>query len=307
MSDTRDLETDINGFLRYLLDIRKLSKQTVRAYASDLASFSSWVERAGINAYDLGHRDIRAYLADMRQARYSGPTVRRHLSALRGFYRWLEREQICDVGTVEATVSPKSAKRLPKTMSNDDVTILLNSCDLTSDEGLRDRAFLELLYATGARISELSRLDVADINMRSKTVLLFGKGSKERLVPLYPLALDAVRAYLVHARSSLLAHAKNPSNDAQRALFVSTRGRRMSADALRVRFSRAVQLSGIQNDVSPHTMRHTYATELLSGGADLRSVQELLGHASLETTQIYTHLSVERLKETARQAHPRAE
>jgi integrase/recombinase XerD len=188
-------------------------------------------------------------------------------------------------------------------MSDEDVRKLLGTCETDTPEGVRDRAFLELLYASGARISEVSRLDVSDLNFSEGQVSLFGKGSKERIVPLYPAALSVVRDYLERGRP-LLSKGEDVSG---KALFLSVRGRRMSADALRTVFERRVRIAGLDNELTPHAMRHTFATEMLSGGADLRSVQELLGHADLSTTQIYTHLSVERLKEAARQAHPRGE
>ena len=176
----------------------------------------------------------------------------------------------------------------------------------TCPAGLRDRAFLELLYASGARISEVSRLDEGSIDFAGGTVKLFGKGAKERVVPLYDLALDWVERYVREARPALLARAKSSRKKDDLALFVSTRGGRMSADALRTVFERHAVHAGLDPALTPHAMRHTFATELLSGGADLRSVQELLGHESLSTTQIYTHLSVERLKDAARASHPRA-
>ncbi|HIY50834.1 MAG TPA: tyrosine-type recombinase/integrase, partial [Candidatus Olsenella avicola] len=168
--------------------------------------------------------------------------------------------------------------------------------------GLRDRALLELLYATGARISEAAGLSVSDVDLRARQVRLFGKGSKERVVPVYEAALDWVARYLGEGRPRLAARSKAPTE----ALFLSVRGNPMSADALRTRFEAHVRLAGLDPELTPHAMRHTFATELLTGGADLRSVQELLGHESLSTTQVYTHLSVERLREAAARSHPRS-
>ena len=168
--------------------------------------------------------------------------------------------------------------------------------------GLRDRALLELLYATGARISEMAGLRVADLDLAGAQARLFGKGSKERIVPVYDSALEWAGRYLREGRPELAARSREPRDE----LFLSTRGNAMSADALRTVFERRVALAGLDPALTPHAMRHTYATELLGGGADLRSVQELLGHESLSTTQVYTHLSVERLREAAARAHPRA-
>jgi integrase/recombinase XerD len=301
----------VADFASYIAQVRQLSPHTVRAYEGDLESFCAWLEREGIDPYDVSHRQMRRWLAEQSRARYANSTIDRRMSAVRDLYRWLVARGLSEKDCAAAVSSPKRAKTLPRTMSTSDVERLLTSCDESDPAGLRDRAFLELLAASGARISEMSRLDVGDVDLPGMQLRLFGKGSKERIVPMYQGAADIVARYLDEARPSLLAAGAKLSEavarDAARALFVSTRGRRMSADALRTRFERQARLAGLGDDVTPHAMRHTYATELLAGGADMRSVQELLGHANLATTQIYTHLSVERLKEATRQAHPRAQ
>lgn len=300
----RDFEDAVAGYLAYLGGVRNLADNTLRAYQIDLEAYCAWLAREGVVGATIGHRELRRYLAYLTRAGYTTRTVNRHLSAIRGLYKWMLSQGLVDSDAAAALASPKIARSLPRTMGDDDVLALLDTCDTTTAEGVRDAAFLELLYASGARISEVARLDVGDIDFAQAQVRLFGKGSKERVVPLYPRALQAIRTYLGAARSELAAKARGEKTA---ALFVSTRGNRMSAAALRTRFERCVSLAGIDAGITPHAMRHTYATELLSGGADLRSVQELLGHESLATTQIYTHLSVERLKEATRQAHPRGE
>lgn len=292
-------------FVTYLSAVRNLSTNTVRAYATDLDAFCDWVEREGVQPLEISHRQLRRYLSELSRARYSTKTINRHLSAIRSLYRWMLHEGLTDKDSAAAVVSPKIAKTLPKTMSDEDASALLDTCDVKDVVGLRDRAFLELLYASGARISEISQLDVRDIDLSSKQVRLFGKGSKERIVPLYESCIQWIERYKRDARPQLVAHRKDGAQTS--ALFVSTRGNRMSASALRTCFERHAVLSGLDEALTPHAMRHTYATELLAGGADLRSVQELLGHASLSTTQIYTHLSIDRLRDAARQAHPRGE
>lgn len=292
-------------FVSYLEGVRNLSPNTVRAYRIDLEAYVSWLAREGVVGQKASHRDLRRYLADLTRAGYSTRTVNRHLSAVRGLYRWLVREGRVTADAAAALASPKIAKTLPRTMSDSDVDLLVAGCDLSDAEGLRDCAFLELLYATGARISEVARLKLGDIDFAQRQVLLFGKGSKERVVPVYERALNAVTRYMRDGRPELLTRKKEPLQTT--SLFISARGNVMSADALRKRFERHARLAGLDAGITPHAMRHTYATELLSGGADLRSVQELLGHESLATTQIYTHLSVERLKEATRQAHPRGQ
>jgi integrase/recombinase XerD len=291
----------IQGFLSYLEDVRGLSPHTVAAYGSDLGSFASWCEREGVRPLEVSHRELRSFLGELTQAGYSPKTISRRLSSIRGLYKWLVHEGLTSKDSAAAISSPKLAKLLPRVLTDKEAASLISVCDVHDSVGLRDRTMLELLYATGARISELSGLDVADVDFSQGQVRLMGKGSKERIVPVYKAALDTTRAYLALARPELRGEGQ-PDPD---ALLRSTRGNRMSADALRTAFERRVREAGLDPSVTPHAMRHTYATELLGGGADLRSVQELLGHASLSTTQIYTHLSVERLKEATRQAHPR--
>ena len=293
------------AYVSWLGDVRGLSANTCRAYAEDLAAFGSWSARAGIDPLAVTHSGLRAYLADLARARYATTTINRRLSAIRGFFGWAAREGVPNAAA-EAVASPKLSRRLPRTMSDEEACRLIEACAGPRPEDARDRALMELLYATGARISEASALDVGSVDFGAGQVRLFGKGSKERLVPVYPAALDAVAAYAGSAREALLAKAAAPSGDARRALFISTRGGRMSADSLRRAFERRRAAAGLDPQITPHAMRHTFATELLTGGADLRSVQELLGHESLSTTTVYTHLSVERLKDAARAAHPRA-
>ncbi len=294
----------VERFLTYLSSVRNLSENTVRAYRTDLEAYCDWAEREGVRPLEVTHRQLRRFLGELSRARYASKTINRHLSAVRALYRWLVHEGITDKDSAAAVASPKLARTLPKTMTYADAAALMETCDTSDVVGVRDRAFLELLYASGARISEVSGLDVRDVDVSNAQVRLFGKGSKERIVPLYDTCLEWLRTYLSTSRPQLAAHGKDTPTQ---ALFVSTRGNRMSANALRTCFERHVTLAGLDGSLTPHAMRHTYATELLAGGADMRSVQELLGHASLSTTQIYTHLSVDRLRDAARQAHPRGE
>lgn len=294
----------IREFVSYERDVRNLSPNTVRAYETDLSAYLAWVRREGVDPMRVEHRELRSWLAELSRAGYSTSTVNRHLSSVRSLYRWMLGRKATDEDAAAAVASPKLSRRLPKTLGDADVSALLSACG-GDESGLRDTAMVELLYATGARISELSRLDVGDVDFARRQIRLFGKGSKERIVPVYDEALDATRRYLVSARPSLAEHAK--AGERTGALFLSTRGRRMSADALRRRFERLVAEAGLDPSLTPHAMRHSFATELLDGGADLRSVQELLGHESLSTTQIYTHLTTERLKAAALQAHPRSQ
>lgn len=292
-------------FLGYLRAVRNLSPNTIRGYGTDIRAFEGWAAREGVDPLEPTHRQLRSYLAELNQAGYAPKTVNRHLSSLRTLYAWLLREGHVTQDAAAALASRKVARRLPQTMGDEDVLRVMDACSGKEPRDLRDRALVELMYASGARISELSRLDVGDVDFASAQVCLFGKGSKERVVPLYRQALESLGTYLAQGRPALLG--ASTEEDARRALFVSTRGRRMSAEALRRAFENRARAAGVQGHVTPHTVRHTFATELLSGGADLKSVQELLGHESLATTQIYTHVSVDRLKDAERRAHPRGQ
>lgn len=291
-------------FLLYLSDVRRLSAHSVRAYGHDLSDYLLWCEREGVDALAITRRRIRAYVAFLSRAKYANKTINRRLSALRTFYDWLERKGEATADATEALPGRKVARALPKTMCDADVERMIDACDGTDDESLRDKAFLEILYASGARISEIANLRPGDVDYEQAQVRLFGKRSKERVVPLYESALASLRTYVSQARPRLVAARKRP--DAADALFVSTRGNNMSPETLRRVFHKYKEKAGIDATVTPHTVRHTFATELLSGGADLKAVQELLGHESLSTTQIYTHLSIDRLREVATQTHPRA-
>lgn len=300
MAEGCALPPEAASYLAHLRRSMTLSENSLRAYSEDLGDLCRWLGARGLEVTQLDHARLRAYLGDLVRAGYSERTVNRRLSCVRGLLLWLAREGVAVDPAAAAVPGRRLSSRLPMTMSDADAASLIDSCD-GSARGMRDRALLELLYATGARVSEASALDVGDVDLSQGQVRLFGKGSKERLVPLYHSAAQTVRSYLEEARPSLA----RPGGEKD-ALFLSARGRRMSAAALRDAFEAHVAAAGLDPRLTPHAMRHTFATELLTGGADLRSVQELLGHESLSTTQIYTHLSVEGLKNAARSAHPRS-
>ena len=299
-----------DNFLSYLARVRNYSPNTAAAYAQDLDCFLIWASNCGIDVLQATHRDFRRFLSSLSGAGYAKTTVNRRLSAVRSFYSWLVREGVIESNPAAVVSSPKLPKPLPHVLSQEDVEKLLKCADASTPAGALDAALVELLYASGARIGEVASLDVDRIDFSDKSVRLFGKGSKERIVPLYPAALRALDAYLAHARPVLFANHKGgltaeEAADAQRALFINARGARMSERSLRARFEKLLARAGLAGMATPHTMRHTFATEVLDGGADLRSVQEMLGHASLSTTRIYTHLTPERLREVSLQAHPR--
>lgn len=300
------LEREREAFLSYLEGALNYSACTVEAYGRDLRDFCDWTRRSGVDALAATHRDFRRYLASLDEEAYARSTINRKLSALRTFYSWLVREGALDENPARAVASPKMARTLPHVLSEEDMLRLIDVPDTSTPQGLRDRALLETMYATGGRIGEMSSLDLSDVDFASQTVRLFGKGGKERLVPIYRAALDAVSRYVEMGRPVLKGRAsgRRDSKGAREALFLNERGQRMSSDSMRKRFDRMARQAGIVA-ATPHTVRHTFATEVLEGGANVRSVQELLGHASLSTTQIYTHVTPERLRAVALQAHPR--
>lgn len=299
----------IDGFCEALRVERNASPHTVRAYRVDLMDYARWSAREGIGPLTATHRQLRRYLGELDRAQYSRTTINRRLSALRSFYRWLNVSGEADVDPASVLQGPKQPKSLPHVIKAADMARLLSVHGPRDAEGrpreqslvdMRDQALLEFLYACGARVSEASGLLVANVDFAGGQVKVFGKGSKERIIPLHDMAVSSMRAYAVRARPGIL---KERASD---YFFVSTRGNQMGTDAMRKMFKDALRRAGLDETLSPHDMRHTFATDLLDGGADLRSVQEMLGHASLSTTQIYTHLSPGRLKRVHAQAHPRS-
>lgn len=279
---------------------RNSSQHTVRNYRLDLLDFGRWAARSSVNPLCATRRDMRSYLGDLDYAQYSRRTVNRRLSSVRSFFRWLAAEGLVESNPADVVSGPKLARSLPRTIPPADMARLLSvwrGSDKPSD--MRNRAILEFLYACGARISETSGLLVDNVDFDTAQVRVFGKGSKERIVPLHELAIASMRDYLFNARPELLAGKESPY------FFVSTRGNQMSPDALRKMFKQSLLAAGLDQTLSPHDMRHTFATDLVEGGADLRSVQEMLGHSSLSTTQIYTHVSISHLKEEHRRTLPR--
>ncbi len=304
-----DAKALVDGYLQSLALEQGCSKHTVRSYGSDLQAYLRWCERKGVDPLNVTLRQLRAYLGELDAARYERTTINRHLSAIRGFYRWLELTGTASSNPAEALSGPKKGKHLPHVLRRDEMIRLLavhGPVDETGREreqspsDLRDQAILELLYACGARISEVASLTLGDIDFNTKLVKVTGKGNKQRIIPLHDLCIATLEDYLDNARPQLLAGKRCDH------MFVSTRGNPMSADVIRRMFKNTVRAAGLDTSLSPHDMRHTFATDLLEGEADLRSVQEMLGHASLSTTQVYTHLSPARLKEAHARAHPRA-
>jgi integrase/recombinase XerD len=295
-----DVSALVDGYLTHLRVERALSPQTVRAYASDLARFLEWCERDGADPLALTPQRLRRYLAEMDRARYSRRTIARRLSSVRSFFGHLHERGVSALDAAAVVATPKMPSRLPRLVPADVLSALLDAPDQGEPSGARDAAVLELLYATGARVSEVAGLSLGDIDLLEGQVRVTGKGSKERIVPLHREAIRRVRHYLATGRATL---ARDP---AETAVFLNRRGGRLSDGGIRRMMRRYVDIVGGAAGLTPHALRHTFATHLLEGGADLRTVQELLGHVALSTTQIYTHLGMKRLRSVHRESHPRA-
>lgn len=295
----------ISNFQDYLRVELSRSEHTIRNYEIDIRNYIYYCEENEIDLVNISHREFRRYVADMEKAKYCRSTQNRHLSAIRTFYSFLIDKGIASANPAKVVLNKKDPSKLPRVMKVDEIVALLNvqlekKKSNNSPSCARDLAILELIYACGARISEVSNLKVSDIDIKERQVKLFGKGSKERIVPLHDLCIDELLDYRDNFRPILLGEKTSDY------LFVSTRGNRFSEDAIRQMFKKTLLEAGLDLSYSPHCLRHSFATDMLSGGANLRSVQEMLGHASLATTQIYTHVSPERLKQVHLQAHPRA-
>ncbi len=298
MSNT---DTIIDVFLDALWMERGLSENTLSAYRRDLQQFEDWLAKqpGAPNLLEGSADDIRGYLEQRHARRISARSNARLISSLRNFYRYLHREKRIQVDPSALIDSPRQGLSLPKSLSEADVEALLAAPDTTADLGLRDRCMLEVLYACGLRVSELVGLSIAEVNLRQGVLRISGKGDKQRLAPLGEEAIDWLEKYRLEARPALLA------GGSCEALFVTRRGQGMTRQAFWYLIKRYARQAGIDKPLSPHTLRHAFATHLLNNGADLRVVQMLLGHSNLSTTQIYTHVARARLKDLHAVHHPR--
>jgi len=295
------LNTWIDSFGDYLRSECRLADNTVEAYGRDLRRFRQWLGNRGGTRLTI--TELADYPAWLHTLELAPASIARHITSLRVFFRYLQLEGILDDNLVELLGSQKLWQRIPDILSPTMVEQLLSAPNSLRDPyWLRDRAILQLLYATGARASELSNLPVRDVHLADRYCLCQGKGSKERLVPLSPTAVEAVTNYLEEERSPLAARSPSPPS----WLILTRRGRRFRREAIWLLVKKYAARAGAPKAISPHSLRHSFATHLLAGGADLRSVQELLGHASIATTQIYTHVDASRLKRVHQQYHPRS-
>ena len=302
---TQPFEHLLLDFLAYLEFERGLSRNTLEAYRSDLLQFGEWLGRTGHDPLTVGHGELSAFAAELATGREERPpaapaTLQRKIACLRSFYRHLRRTAVLTDDPTAHLRAPKQGRRLPHVLSRDEVAQLLRQPRGTEPPALRDRALLETMYACGLRASEAIGLEVGDLDLEEGILRARGKGSKERLVPIGSEAAQALQIYLERGRPRMVG------DRWEARLFVNQRGAGLTRQGLYKIVQRHAASAGLAAKMSPHTLRHTFATHLLAGGCDLRSLQEMLGHADIATTQLYTHLSADRLKDVYFDAHPRA-
>lgn len=290
----------VTDFLAYLDLERGLSRNTLGAYRNDCQQLGAYLDEHGIDLLEARHGDLAGFLDALVAGGARPATVQRKAACLRSLYRHLRREGIIDHDPTADLHGPRKALKLPNVLTRGEVDRLLAAPRGTEPTALRDRALLELMYACGLRASEAVDLQLGDLDLEAGVLRACGKGNKERLVPVGRSALEAAARYLRHGRPVLAGVRETPQ------LFVNRRGERLTRQGLYKIVARHAKGAGLEGRLSPHTLRHTFATHLLAGGCDLRAVQEMLGHADVATTQIYTHLSAERLKDVYYDAHPRA-
>jgi len=296
------LQRTLATFADHLTVEKGLSANTVEAYLRDLRDYGEFLRGAGVTAWEDAERQhLVDFISHMqRERKLARTTIARKLSSVRGMYRFLVQEGRTERDPSANLDLPKRPERLPKVLSVEECLRLLETPDRSDPLGLRDAAMIALMYACGLRVSELVGLRLHELSFEAAVVRVMGKGSKERIVPVAPLALDLVGRYLKEARPGLSQH---PDED---AIFLTKRGRPFSRGGFWAALKQYVRLADLPEDTSPHTLRHSFATHMLSGGADLRAIQEMLGHTALSTTEVYTHLSVEDLRAIYDDSHPRA-
>ncbi|MCC6544010.1 MAG: site-specific tyrosine recombinase XerD [Nitrospirae bacterium] len=295
-----NLNTLLSRFLSYIRIEKGLSANTIESYRRDLTRYLAYIDENNIHdARSVTLNILREFLAQILRNQTSVSSVKRCISSIRHFHKFLLMEGLTDTNPTTYIESPRGWRRLPNTLSLSEVDALLKQPDEKINEGIRDSAMIELLYATGLRVSELISLKQGNVNLEVGFIITVGKGGKERIVPAGEYALDKIRLYIKTARNQILKERQSPH------LFVTSRGKGMTRQGFWKIIKKHSRLAGIDKAISPHTLRHSFATHLLDRGADLRSVQMMLGHSDISTTQIYTHINRERLKKIHAECHPR--
>ncbi|MCR4880353.1 MAG: tyrosine recombinase XerC [bacterium] len=292
----------LKEFQAYLDVERNLSKHTLRAYTSDIEHFLYWLKE--LNVADVNTNTIRLYLSQIQVFEYSKTTITRKIAALRTFYRFLYRERIIEYNPVDGIKSPKKPKRLPSFLNEDEIETVMNQVKPDTPTNARNRAILEVLYACGMRVGELCGLNFGNLNLEENEITVFGKGAKERIVLISQRAKEYLNLYINDFRKEYAKEGEFINEDTP--VFINQTGYRLTTRSVDKLFLKLADNLQLGKKLSPHVFRHSFATKLLEKGADLRVVQELLGHASISNTQIYTHVSTERLKQAYSKAHPRA-
>lgn len=304
MGLSEETKNYLKNFLIYLEIEKNFSKHTIRAYNSDILSFLLWLENTPIE--ETNHTKLKDYLVFIQRFNYSKTTLSRKIAAIRTFYRFLYREKIIDSNPAGSVHAPKKSRSLPKFLSKNEIEQILNNIKIDTPAGYRNRVILELLYATGMRISELSNLNFGNLNLEENEITVMGKGSKERIVLVSARAKEFLEKYIKTVRYMITEEKANLSETENAPVFINKTGYRLQPQSVRNALNDIVKKIELPKKVTPHVFRHSFATKLLENGADLRVVQELLGHASISNTQIYTHVSTERLKAVYDNTHPRA-
>lgn len=295
---------DLEDFKSYILIEKNFSEHTAKAYYSDILAFLIWLGEAECES--VNYSKIREYLHFMQIYNYKKTTVARKIASLRTFYKYLNREQKTENNPAESLISPKRPKPLPKFLTTEEVEQILNNVNIDTPAGYRNRAILELLWASGMRVSELSGLNFGSLNLENNEITVFGKGAKERIILITDRAKKYLQGYIDVARPLVAKGYTLPPVNDETPVFINKTGYRLQTKTVRNVINDVVEKIELPKKVTPHMFRHSFATHLIENGADLRVVQELLGHASISNTQIYTHISMQHMKEVYNETHPRA-
>ncbi|MCH2306022.1 MAG: site-specific tyrosine recombinase XerD [SAR202 cluster bacterium] len=295
------MDNEIEKFINFMNIERAVAKNTILAYKNDLIQLSKFLNNQGLKAWDnVSVDDIKKFSIEMSKKSYSNSTKARKIATAKSFFDFLFQEGDISEDPSSKIKLPKLGRKLPNTLKPEEIDSLISAAESTTNNGIRDAAMVELMYATGIRISELISLNTEDIKLEHGYIRCFGKGAKERLIPIHQQAKNKLYRYLIYSRPELV------QNKINTAVFLNYKGNRISRQTFWILLQKLVKNTGITKNITPHTIRHSFATHLLEGGAPLRHVQDLLGHSNISTTQIYTHLSNEYTKKEYMQAHPRS-